>query len=148
MAMLLMLKAAVPVLVSVTVWAVLVVPTFWLPKFTLVGLRLTTGVGTVVPINLFKILAVICWLALLAKPRLQSQKPSLKPLSTPHDHEIVPAAKTIAPLDAVYNVASDQAFTPLSDAGTNECPTCCNPAGSYETNDERLGSFAALSSNS
>ena len=49
---LLMLKAAVPVLVSVTVCAALVVPTFWFPKLTLVGLRLTMGAGvTPVPLS-------------------------------------------------------------------------------------------------
>src|SRR5205823_1050222 len=48
--MLLMLKAAVPVLVSVTVCAVLVLPVFWLPKLRLLGLKLTTG-ETPVPLS-------------------------------------------------------------------------------------------------
>ncbi len=38
-----MLKAAVPVLLRVTVWAVLVTPTDWLPKARLVGERLATA---------------------------------------------------------------------------------------------------------
>ena len=38
-----MLKAALPVLLRVTVWAVLVVPTDWLPKARLVGERPSTG---------------------------------------------------------------------------------------------------------
>jgi hypothetical protein len=41
--MLLMLKAALPVLLSVKVWAELVVPTAWLPKARVVGERLATG---------------------------------------------------------------------------------------------------------
>ena len=41
--MLVMLKAALPVLLSVTVWAVLVVPTDWLPKARLVGERGSKG---------------------------------------------------------------------------------------------------------
>ena len=50
--MLVMLSAAVPVLVSVTVWAELVVPTVWLPKATLLGLRLTAGTPTPAPVRL------------------------------------------------------------------------------------------------
>lgn len=46
-----MLKAAVPLLVSVTVWAALVVPTSWLPKLRLVAERLTAG-ATPVPLKL------------------------------------------------------------------------------------------------
>ena len=42
-AMLLMLKGVVPLLVSVTACAELVDPTFWLPKLTSVGFRLTRG---------------------------------------------------------------------------------------------------------
>jgi hypothetical protein len=41
--MLVMLKAALPVLLRVTVCAALVIPTGWLPKPRLVGKRLTTG---------------------------------------------------------------------------------------------------------
>jgi hypothetical protein len=41
---LLILKAALPVLLRVTVCVVLVVRTYWLPKATLVGERLTAGV--------------------------------------------------------------------------------------------------------
>ena len=71
--MLLMLKAAVPVLVSVTVCAALVVPTFWFPKLTLVGLRLTLGAGvTPVPLS-----AALCGLfvALSVKVRLALRLP-------------------------------------------------------------------------
>src|SRR2546421_24840 len=63
---LLMVRAALPLLLSVTVWAVLVVLTCWLPKLRLVGLRLTAGDGVVVLRNLLRMLAVICWLLLLA----------------------------------------------------------------------------------
>jgi len=42
-ATLVMVNAAVPLLVRVTVWAVLVVPRDWLPNATLVGERLTAG---------------------------------------------------------------------------------------------------------
>jgi len=47
-----MLRVAVPVLVSVTVWAELVVPTAWLPKATLLGLRPTAGRAAPVPVRL------------------------------------------------------------------------------------------------
>jgi len=47
-----MLSVAVPVLASVTVWAELMVPTAWLPKATLLGLRLTAGRATPVPVRL------------------------------------------------------------------------------------------------
>src|SRR5579872_4637071 len=50
-AMLLMVRGTVPVLVSFTAAVALVVPTFWLPKLTLVGLKLTTGM-VVVPLPL------------------------------------------------------------------------------------------------
>jgi hypothetical protein len=45
-----MLKAALPVLVTVTVWAVLVLLTVWFPKARLRGERLTTGAGSLVPV--------------------------------------------------------------------------------------------------
>src|SRR5713226_757536 len=50
-AMLLILKEAVPVLVSVTVCAALVIPTFWLPKLRLPGLKLTAG-ANMIPVPL------------------------------------------------------------------------------------------------
>ncbi len=40
-----MLSAAVPLLVSVTVFVALVELTFWLPKLRLVGFKFTTGAG-------------------------------------------------------------------------------------------------------
>ena len=48
-AMLLMVRSALPLLVNVTAWAVLVVLTCWLPKLRLVGLKLTAGAAMVVP---------------------------------------------------------------------------------------------------
>ena len=50
-ARLVMLKLAFPVLFRVTVCAVLVVPTDWLPKVRLVAVRLTTG-AVPVPVRL------------------------------------------------------------------------------------------------
>ena len=47
--MLWMVRAALPLLVSVTVRAELVVLAWWFPKLKLVGLRLTTGADAVVP---------------------------------------------------------------------------------------------------
>src|SRR2546426_6164649 len=47
--MLWMVRAALPLLVSVTVRAELVVLIWWFPKLKLVGLRLTTGADAVVP---------------------------------------------------------------------------------------------------
>ena len=44
------LNATLPVLVSVTVWAVLLVLTVWFPKARLRTERLTTGAGTLVPV--------------------------------------------------------------------------------------------------
>jgi len=41
--MLVILSGAVPVLVRVTVWGALLLPTRWLPKFKLGGARLTAG---------------------------------------------------------------------------------------------------------
>ena len=49
--MLLSVSAAVPVLVSVTVWAALVVPTVWLANVRLVDDKLTTGIATAVPVS-------------------------------------------------------------------------------------------------
>src|SRR5947209_18957050 len=57
--MLLMVRAALPLLVSVTAWAVLVVLTCWLPKLRLVGLRLTPGAVVVVLINSMVLLLVV-----------------------------------------------------------------------------------------
>jgi len=48
--MLLMLKAALPVLLSVEVWAELVVPTAWLPKARVVGDKLAVGCPTPTPV--------------------------------------------------------------------------------------------------
>ncbi len=48
MAILVMLKAALPVLFRVTDWAALEVPTAWLAKVRLAGERLAAGVVTVV----------------------------------------------------------------------------------------------------
>src|SRR5579872_320662 len=49
---LLIVRAEVPLFVRVIVFAVLVVPTFWLPKLRLVGLRLTAGASTLpVPLS-------------------------------------------------------------------------------------------------
>ena len=45
MLMVLMLSAAVPLLVSVTVFVALVELTFWLPKLRLVGFKFTIGAG-------------------------------------------------------------------------------------------------------
>jgi hypothetical protein len=42
-AILLIFREEDPVLVNVTLWAALVVPTTWLPKAKLAGERLTTG---------------------------------------------------------------------------------------------------------
>jgi hypothetical protein len=50
--MLLMDSGAFPVLVRVTICVLLVVPTFWFPKATDVGLKLTAGAGsTPVPLS-------------------------------------------------------------------------------------------------
>ena len=48
-----MVRAALPLLVSVTVRTALLVLTCWFPKLKLVGLRLTTGADVVVsePLN-------------------------------------------------------------------------------------------------
>ena len=52
MVILLILNGVVPLLVSVTACAALADPTFWLPKLTLVGLRLTAGaVAAPVPLR-------------------------------------------------------------------------------------------------
>jgi hypothetical protein len=48
-AMLLIVRGDVPELVSVIVWGELVLPVLWLPKFTLVGFKVTAGVPGVVP---------------------------------------------------------------------------------------------------
>src|SRR2546429_5526465 len=49
-AILVMFKAAWPLLASVTVCALLVVFTFWLPKLKLLGLRFTTGADWISPL--------------------------------------------------------------------------------------------------
>ena len=49
-AMLLIVKGPLPVLLRVTVWAALVVPTGWLPKLRVVGDRFATGIVPV-PVN-------------------------------------------------------------------------------------------------
>src|SRR5437660_901588 len=58
-AMLLMVRAALPLLVSVTAWAALVVLTCWLPKLRLVGLKLTPGALVPLPLK-----ATVCGLPL------------------------------------------------------------------------------------
>src|SRR5437868_4651428 len=50
--MLLMVRSAVPLFLSVTVCAALVVPVFWFPKLRLVGLKLTPGAGALIPLPL------------------------------------------------------------------------------------------------
>ena len=59
-AILLMFKAAVPVFVSVTVLAAVVVFTTSLPKLRLLGLKPAPGAGPLM--KLFKMLAVVCWM--------------------------------------------------------------------------------------
>ena len=80
----LIVNALVPELVRVMLRAALVVPTFWLLKLRAPGLTVT--VGTEPATMRFKMFAVMIWLIVFAKPRAQSQKPSLNPLSTPQDH--------------------------------------------------------------
>jgi hypothetical protein len=59
-AMLLNMSAAVPLLVSMIARVALVVPTFWFPKLTLVGLRVTAGAEiTPLPVS-----ATLCGLPL------------------------------------------------------------------------------------
>ena len=58
--MLLIVRAAVPELVTVTVWAALVVPTFWLLKIRLVGFNVTTGPEPL--IKLLRTFAVALWI--------------------------------------------------------------------------------------
>ena len=53
---------------------------------------------------------------------------------------MLPAAKTMAPLGAVYRVASECEATPLSAAGTFECPTRWIPGTLELTKGARLGS--------
>jgi hypothetical protein len=48
---LVMLSAAVPVLVNVSDWLALAMPTVWLPKLTLAGARLAAGVPAPVPLR-------------------------------------------------------------------------------------------------
>src|SRR6266852_1451084 len=48
--MLVMFNEAVPLLLRVTVWAVLLVPTSWLAKVRLAGERLTAGAEEAVPV--------------------------------------------------------------------------------------------------
>jgi hypothetical protein len=50
-AMLVIFKTEPPVLVKVTDWGVLLVPTTWLGKVRLVGNRLTAGPATPVPVS-------------------------------------------------------------------------------------------------
>src|SRR6266550_3289655 len=62
-ATLLIVRAAVPLLVTVTVCAPLVVLTAWLPKGTLVRLRLTAGADGATPLpKLSRTLAVVRWI--------------------------------------------------------------------------------------
>ena len=64
---LLMVRAALPLLVSVTAWAALVVLTCWLLKLRLLGLRLTAGDGAGAPLmKLFRIFAVVRCIPALA----------------------------------------------------------------------------------
>ncbi len=59
-AILLIVNEADPLFVTVIVCGELGVPTGTVPKSRLVGFKLTSGVGDELPMNLFKILAVIC----------------------------------------------------------------------------------------
>jgi hypothetical protein len=51
LAMLEMVRVALPVLVSVTVWTALVVPTAWLANVSVVGFRETAGVAVAVTVT-------------------------------------------------------------------------------------------------
>ena len=93
-AMLLIVSGAVPLFVSVTDCVPLVVPTRWPANVKLDGLTLTAGAAVTAPLlNAFKMLAVVLWIPELTKLALYP--------SRPHDHWMVPAAKTRAPLAAV-----------------------------------------------
>src|SRR6266536_2240937 len=96
----LMLSGAEPLFVSEADWAGLVVPVVCDSKVRLAGLRLTAGAADAAEKRV-RMFAVIFCPALLATEWSQLQKPSLKPLSTPNAHWIVPAEKTVAPLPAV-----------------------------------------------
>src|SRR5260221_11184998 len=87
--MLSMVRAALPLLVSVTVRTSLVVLTCWCPKLKLVGLRLTAGADAVVPLplkatdcGLPDALSVIITLA-LRLPAAVGGKPPLMKQATP-----------------------------------------------------------------
>ena len=92
--------AAEPVLVKVTVCGGLVVPTFWEPK--LEARRAQRRARRLARrANRSRMFEVTLRPMVLATLWSQLQKPVLKPLSTAKDHWIVPAEKTVAPLGAV-----------------------------------------------
>src|SRR6266581_5927541 len=111
-AMLLMLKDVVPLLVSVTVCAVLSIPTFWLPKFTLVGFRLTAGAAiTPVPLR------ATAWglpAALSVKVRLALRAPVAPGVKVRLIVQELPAANVLLPLGQVLLWAKSAAFVPVS----------------------------------
>ena len=92
--------AAEPVLVKVTVCGGLVVPMVREPKPRLDGLNDALG-AWLGALNRSRMFEVTLRPMVLATLWSQLQKPVLKPLSTANDHWIVPAEKTVAPLGAV-----------------------------------------------
>ena len=111
MVMLLMPRGVVPLFVSVTACAELLDPTFWLPKLTSVGFRLTRG-AAVAPVPLS---ATDCGLSVALSVKVKvalraPRAPAVKVTLIVHE---LPAANVLVPLGQVLVCAKSEAFVPL-----------------------------------
>ena len=112
-AILLIVSAAVPLLVSVTDLAALVVPTSWLPKLSDVGLSVTAGAGvTPVPLS-----ATLCGLplALSLTVTLALRPPFAEGVKVTLMMQLTPAASVFGLSGQVFVWAKSPAFAPLSE---------------------------------
>ena len=111
--MLLIVNAAVPLLVSVTDFAALVVPTSWLPKLSDVGLSVTPGAGvTPVPLS-----ATLCGLppASSLMLTLALRPPFAEGVNVTLSVQFAPAASVFGLSGQVFVCAKSAAFVPLTE---------------------------------
>ena len=107
-----MVSAAVPLLVSVTDFAALVVPVFWLPKLRLVGVSVTPG-AEIVPVPES---ATLCGLpvALSTIVTLALRLPVAEGVKVTLIAQLLPAASVLGLIGHVFVWAKSPAFVPLT----------------------------------
>lgn len=109
---LVMVSAAVPLLVSVTVCGELVVVSCWSPKLTLVGFRVTAGAWTTpVPLS-----ATLCGLpaALSLTEMLALRDPVAEGVKVTLIVQFAPAVSVLGLMGQVFDWAKSSAFVPVT----------------------------------